>query len=61
MAKIWNHFVEVNKTKDPTEKDRKSGEGYEALWQLILRISKSELVTKGILEEAFRNHFYDCL
>ncbi len=61
MAKIWNLFVEVNNTKDPAEKDQKSRESYEALWQLILRILKSELTTKNIPEEPFRNHFYDCL
>ncbi len=61
MANVWNLFVEVNKTKDHAEKDKKSRESYEALWELVLRISKSDLAAKDIPEEPFRNHFYDCL
>ncbi len=61
MANIWNLFVEVNNTNDPAEKGRKSTEAYEAMWQLVLKISKSDLATKNITEEPFRNHFYECL
>ncbi len=33
MTKIWDSFVEVNRAKEPAEKDRKSMETYEDLWK----------------------------
>ncbi len=61
MAKIWNLFVEVNNTSDPAEKERKATEAYEAFWQLILKISKSDLATKNVPEDLLRDHFFECL
>ncbi len=58
---IWNLLVDVNNISDSAEKDRKSVEAYEAMWQLILRISKSDFATENILEDLFRDHFYRCL